>query len=81
MPHAFAMLKWAMSLTGSWFCTLDPQLLALFGDTVESLRGEVWWFEYAWPIGSSTIRRCGHVGIGVALMEEVCHCGGGLWSL
>ena len=47
MPHAFAMLEWEMSLAGSWFCTLDPQLLALFGDTVESLRGEVWWFEYA----------------------------------
>jgi hypothetical protein len=27
---------------------------------------------------SDTIRRCGLVGVGVALMEEVCHCGGGL---
>ena len=25
-----------------------------------------------------TIRRCGLVGVGVALSEEVCHCGGGL---
>jgi hypothetical protein len=25
---------------------------------------------------SSTIRRCGLVGVGVALLEEVCHC----WS-
>jgi hypothetical protein len=25
--------------------------------------------------GSGTIRRCGFVGIGVALSEEVCHCG------
>ena len=22
----------------------------------------VWWFEYAWPMGSGTIRRCGLVG-------------------
>ena len=28
--------------------------------------------------GSSTIRRCGLVGIGVALLKEVCDCGGGL---
>jgi hypothetical protein len=29
-------------------------------------------------MGSSTTRRCGLVGIGVALMEEVYHCVGGL---
>ena len=28
-------------------------------------------------IGSTTIRRCGLVRIGVALLEEVCHCGVG----
>jgi hypothetical protein len=28
--------------------------------------------------GSGTIRRCGLVAIGVALLEEVCHCGSGL---
>jgi hypothetical protein len=28
--------------------------------------------------GSGTIRRCGLVRVGVALLEEVCHCGGGL---
>jgi hypothetical protein len=33
----------------------------------------VWWFGYAWPI-----RRCGFVGVGVALLEEVHHCGSGL---
>jgi hypothetical protein len=27
---------------------------------------------------NGTIRKCGHVGVGVALLEEVCHCGGGL---
>ena len=28
-------------------------------------------------IGSGAIRRCGFVGVGVALLEEVCHCGAG----
>ena len=28
--------------------------------------------------GRGTIRRCGLVGVGVALLEEVCHCGHGL---
>ena len=32
----------------------------------------------AWSIGSGTIRRCGLVGVVVALLEEVCHYGGGL---
>lgn len=35
-----------------------------------------WWFEYAWPMGSDTIRRCGIIGEGVALLEEVCVWGG-----
>jgi hypothetical protein len=26
---------------------------------------------------NGTIRRCGLVGVGVALLEEVCHCGAG----
>ena len=25
-------------------------------------------------LGSGTIRRCGPVGIGATLLEEVCHC-------
>ena len=32
----------------------------------------------ACPIGSGAIRRCGYVQVGVALLEEICHCGGGL---
>ena len=28
--------------------------------------------------GNGTIRRCGLFEIGVALLEEVCHCGSGL---
>jgi len=28
--------------------------------------------------GNGTTRRCGLVGVGVALLEEVCHCGDGL---
>ena len=34
--------------------------------------------EYVWPMGGGTIKRCGLVGIGVALLKEVCHCGGRL---
>jgi hypothetical protein len=30
--------------------------------------------------GSGSIRRYGPVEIGVALMEEVCHCGHGLYG-
>jgi hypothetical protein len=33
------------------------------------------------PMLSHTVRRCGPIGGGVALVEEVCHCGSGaLWS-
>ena len=32
----------------------------------------------AWPIGSTTIRKCGLVGVGVVLLQEVCHCWGRL---
>ena len=31
----------------------------------------LWWFEYAWPIGSGTVGKC-------VLIGEVCHSGGGL---
>ena len=27
--------------------------------------------------GNGTIRRCGLVGVGTAILEEVCHCGVG----
>jgi hypothetical protein len=30
------------------------------------------------PKGSNTIRRCDLVGVGVALLDEVCYCGGEL---
>jgi hypothetical protein len=30
----------------------------------------------SWPIESGTIRRYGLVGVGVALLEKACHCGG-----
>ena len=29
-------------------------------------------------LGSGTIRRCGFVGLGMTLLEEVYHCGGGI---
>ena len=31
----------------------------------------------AWPIKNSTIRRCNLVGVSLAFLEEVCHCGVG----
>lgn len=31
----------------------------------------------AWPMRSGTIRRC-DFGVGTALLEELCHCGGRL---
>ena len=34
-------------------------------------------FGYTWLIESGTIR-CDLVGVGMALLEEVCHCGDGL---
>jgi hypothetical protein len=37
-----------------------------------------WWFEYAWTMESGTIRKCSLVGVGVALLEEMHHCGGGV---
>ena len=30
------------------------------------------------PKGSGTIRRCGFVGVNVALLGKTCHCRGGL---
>ena len=30
------------------------------------------------PKGSNTIKSCGLVGVGMILLEEMCHCGGGL---
>jgi hypothetical protein len=32
----------------------------------------------AWHIGNGTIRRYDFEGVGVALLKELCHCGGGL---
>lgn len=37
----------------------------------------VWWFDYAWIMGSGTVRRHGLIGGGVALLE-VLLCG---WAL
>ena len=34
-----------------------------------------------WPLGNDTIRSYNIVGIGVALLEGVCHCGSRLWLL
>jgi hypothetical protein len=32
-------------------------------------KNHVWWFEYAWPIGSGTVRRCGLVGGSVSVWD------------
>lgn len=29
-------------------------------------------------LGNGTIRRCGPVRVGMALLEAVCYCGGGI---
>ena len=31
-----------------------------------------------WPMGRGIIGSCGLVGVGVAFLEEVCHCAGSL---
>jgi hypothetical protein len=41
----------------------------------DELQSMLWWFKYAWPMRNGTIRRCGLVSLGVALLEEVHHCG------
>jgi hypothetical protein len=41
----------------------------------------VWWFEFVWPMGSDTIRRCGLVGTGVAFLAEVSHSGARLFEV
>jgi hypothetical protein len=33
------------------------------------------------PIGSGTISKYGPIRVGVALLEEMCHYGGGIWDL
>ena len=33
------------------------------------------------PTGSDTIKRCGFIGVGKVLMEDVCHSRGRLWGL
>ena len=36
------------------------------------------WFEKLVPIEIGSTRRCGFVGVGLTLLEKVCHCVGGL---
>lgn len=43
-----------------------------------ALGSHLWWFEYACPMGSGSVRKCG-LGAGMALLEEVHRCGD--WAL
>ena len=54
-----------MIVVGSNICTYG--ILYIYCDGLYMLGPE-----------SGTIRRCGLVGVGVASLEEVCHCGHGL---
>ena len=49
---------------------IELMCTALSGNYVTCM----WWFEYAWPMGSGTIRKCSIVGVGLGLLEEVSHC-------
>ena len=44
-----------------------------------NLWSRMWW--NAWSTESGILMRCGLIRIGVPLLEEVCHGGGGLWDL
>lgn len=50
-------------------------------DSLEKLGRSLWRFERNWPhmlIGSCLTSKCGFAGVGVALLEEMCRCGGRL---
>jgi hypothetical protein len=38
----------------------------------------LWWLEYALVQKVALLRRCSLIGVGLPLLEEVCHCGCGL---
>ena len=41
--------------------------------TLKTKCNNLWWFERQWPSKGMAL-----FGVGVVLLEEVCHCGGGL---
>jgi hypothetical protein len=45
--------------------------------SLETTEGRQWPYRL---IGKGSMRRCGLVAVGVALLEEVCHCGKALRS-
>ena len=59
---------------------LYPLWLIRFTVTKIKSENALWWFEYPCLEGNGTIRRCVLVEIGVALLKEVCHCGGEVWD-
>lgn len=36
------------------------------------------WFELGMTCGNGAIKKCGFVGVGVVILQEVCHSQGGL---
>ena len=61
----------------SWACSLMTHFFpnAMFSKT---FRTNTLLFEYAWPMRSDTLKRCGLVGIVVVLLEEGHACWRGL---
>jgi hypothetical protein len=53
---------------GKLAMNLCSNILLILGSV--HLVGPLGWFEYAWPTGSSMIRMCGLVGIGVDLLGK-----------
>lgn len=79
--------NWNRNELSPYVVTSSPNLickysagLALRGVLFEARHGGCGGLN-AWPMGSGTTMGCGLVEGGVALMEEVCHCGEGLWGL
>ena len=91
--HAIAAVRspqWASPFIGLFTILLKtPHEILWFYTNSENVRRVkleekssyvVVWKEMV-PKGSGTIRRCGLVGVGMALLEEVCYWGGRPWGL
>jgi hypothetical protein len=78
--------QYSISLSQDCKALLPPQNLQgnkMAGDShaIERITNHLWLFEYACPMESGTVRKYDLAGIGLALLEEVCHHVGGLLGL